>query len=193
MNDKLKELLKRKQKIKKNFFKNIYDLDNKIDLIYNFSKSTVNIKNELIFTFDLSNKIFLLDNIIENKLNITKESSIYSNIKEYLVDDFIINNELDIKYSIYIFLLKYYNDYKNFDLNKDLINIRQCKNRFSINNIIIFERNEKYYFYEDTSCFLNKSDINQTYEQLKEYIFHWLYLNDKYNIKHYLKMKYHYN
>ena len=42
-------------------------------------------------------------------------------------------------------------------------------------------------------CFLNKSDINQTYEQLKEYIFHWLYLNDKYNIKHYLKMKYHYN
>ena len=134
-----------------------------------------------------------MDNIIENKLNITKESSIYSNIKEYLVDDFIINNKLDIKYSIYIFLLKYYNDYKNFDLNKDLINIRQCKNRFSINNIIIFERNEKYYFYEDTSCFLNKSDINQTYEQLKEYIFHWLYLNDKYNIKHYLKMKYHYN
>ena len=139
MNDKLKELLKRKQKIKKNFIKNIYDLDNKIDLIYNFSKSTVNIKNELIFTFDLSKKILLLDNIIENKLNITKESSIYSNIKEYLVDDFIINNELDIKYSIYIFLLKYYNDYKNFDLNKDLIKIRQGKNRFSINNIVTIE------------------------------------------------------
>ena len=192
MNDKLKELLKKKQKIKKIFFKKTCDLDNKIDSIYNFSKSIVNIKNEIIFTFDLSKKIFLLENIIENKLKITKDSQIYFNIKEYLVNDFIINNELDIKYSIYIFLLKYYNDYKNFDLNKDIINIKQGKNRFSINNIIIFEYDKGYCFYEDTSFFLDKSDINETYEQLKEYIFHWLYLDNKYNIKHHLKMKYHY-
>ena len=44
MNEKLKELLKKKQKIKKNFLKKNYDLDNKIDSIYNFSKSIVNIK-----------------------------------------------------------------------------------------------------------------------------------------------------
>ena len=193
MNDKLKELLKEKQKINKKLLKKTNDLNNKIDSIYNFSKSIVNIKNEIIFTFDLSKKIFLLENIVENKLNITKDSLIYFNIKKYLVDDFIINNEVDIKYSIYVFLLKYYNDYKNFDLNKDINNIKKGQDRFSINDIVIFESNKNYYFYEDTHCFLNKSDINQTYEQLKEYIFHWLYLNNKYNIKHYLKMKYHYN
>ena len=193
MNDKLKELLKEKQKINKKLLNKTHDLNNKIDSIYNFSKSIVNIKNEIIFTFDLSKKIFLLENIVENKLNITKDSLIYFNIKKYLVDDFIINNEVDIKYSIYVFLLKYYNDYKNFDLNKDINNIKKGQDRFSINDIVIFESNKNYYFYEDTSCFLNKSDINQTYEQLKEYIFHWLYLNNKYNIKHYLKMKYHYN
>ena len=193
MNDKLKEILKEKQKINKKLLKKTNDLDNKIDSIYNFSKSIVNIKNEIIFTFDLSKKMFLLGNIIENKLNITKDSLIYFNIKKYLVHDFIINNEVDIKYSIYVFLLKYYNDYKNFDLNKDIINIRKGQDRFSINDIVIFESNKNYYFYEDTYCFLNKSDINKTYEDLKEYIFHWLYLNNKYNIKHYLKMKHHYN
>ena len=192
MDNKVNEILKKKQKIKKNYFKKNDKLENKIDSIYNFSKSIVNIKNEIIFTFDLSKKIFLLEDIVEHKLKISKDSLIYFNIKEYLIDEFTISNEIDIKYSIYVFLLKYYNDYKKFDLNKDIRKIRQCQNRFSISNMIIFEYDKIYYFYQDTSFFLNKSDINQTDEELKEYIYHWLYLDNKYNIEHYLKMKYHY-